>query len=97
MIWVTRARVTWPTAANSACVLTAPSRTRASNRIASAINRATRGTRPGDTGCCASPEDATARSRPGTTNLAVVVIGTEPVARLACLEAEVIRWVSPLD
>jgi hypothetical protein len=52
------------------------------------------GIEPGDTGCCASSEGA--RLRPGTVNLAVVLIGTGPVARPVWLEGEVIRWVSPL-
>jgi len=49
MIWLTRARDTWPRRASSAWFLTAPDRISPSNRSARAMSRATRGTRPGRT------------------------------------------------
>ncbi|MBL0869322.1 MAG: hypothetical protein IBJ18_01960 [Phycisphaerales bacterium] len=45
-IWLTRARVTRPSSAISAKSAISPLRTRSSNRIASAIRREIRGTRP---------------------------------------------------
>src|SRR5262245_1742977 len=48
--WLTRARLTCPSRASSAELGTAPERSSPSRRIARAISRATRGTRPGSRG-----------------------------------------------
>lgn len=96
MICVTRARVTCPTSANSACVDTAPVLMRESNRIASAINRATRGTRPGVADWSPDSEVETPRSRPRTTNRAVIVTGIASALMRGCREWLVMRSVSPI-